>query len=162
LIEPLHIDSRTAYCGEYWNSDDPTIRKTAMAKQEQESAPPKRFGIFYPRGYVVLALRNQDDAERMRWSLIEGGYDEDDIKLLDTDKVLEIASNELEQLNPLVRAVGAESQATESHIAGAKQGHAFLVAYAPSELDTERLMNVARRIGYMKAQKYDRFSVTEL
>ena len=43
-----------------------------------------------------------------------------------------------------------------------KEGHSFLVADAPSELDTERLMNVARRIGYVRAQKYDRFSVTEL
>jgi hypothetical protein len=133
-----------------------------MAKQRQESAPPRKFGIFYPRGYVIVALRNQEDAERMRWSLIEGGYDEEDLKLLDTEKVLEIATEELENLNPLVRAVGAESSATESHIAGAAAGQSFLVAYAPSELDTERLMNVARRIGYVKAQKYDRFSITEL
>jgi hypothetical protein len=75
---------------------------------------------------------------------------------------LELASADLENLNPLVRAIGAESSATESHIAGAAAGQSFLVAYAPSELDTERLMNVARRIGYVKAQKYDRFSVTDL
>ena len=133
-----------------------------MAKQKQEWAPPKKFGIFYPRGYVIVALRTPEDAERMRWSLIEGGYDKDDVQLLDTEKVLEIATQELESLNPLVRAVGAESSATESHISGAAAGQSFLVAYAPSELDTERLMNVARRIGYVKAQKYDRFSVTEL
>ncbi len=133
-----------------------------MAKQKQESEAPRRFGIFYPRGYVIVALRTQEDAERMRWSLIEGGYDEEDIKLLDTEKVLELASADLENLNPLVRAIGAESSATESHIAGAAAGQSFLVAYAPSELDTERLMNVARRIGYVKAQKYDRFSVTDL
>ena len=133
-----------------------------MGKQKQESAPPKRFGIFYPRGYVVVALRTQEDAERLRWSLVEGGYDEEDVKLLDTDKVLEIASAELEGLNPLVRAMGAEAQATQSHISGAAEGNTFLVAYAPSDLDTERLMNVARRIGFVKAQKYDRFSVTEL
>jgi hypothetical protein len=134
----------------------------AMAKQRQESSPPKRFGVFYPRGYVVVALRTEQDAERMRWSLIEGGYDEEDVMLLDSEKVLELATAELEQLNPLVRAVGDEFQATESHIAGARAGQQFLVAYAPSELDTERLMNVARRIGYLQAQKYDRFSVTVL
>jgi hypothetical protein len=133
-----------------------------MAKEAKEKAPPTRFGIFYPRGYVVVALRTQEDAERMRWSLIEGGYAEEDVKLLDTEKVLEIASAELEQLNPLVRAVGGEAEATQSHIAGATAGQIFLVAYAPSELDTERLMNVARRVGYVRAQKYDRFSVAEL
>jgi hypothetical protein len=50
----------------------------------------------------------------------------------------------------------------ESHKAGAGAGQVFLIAYASSELDTERLMNVARRVGYVKAQKYDRFTFTEL
>lgn len=133
-----------------------------MAKQTEQSKPPTQFGIFYPRGYVVVAFRTPEDAERMHWSLVEGGYAEDDIKTLDTKRVLEGASADLEQLNPLVRALGSEAQATESHKAGAEAGHTFLVAYAPSDLDTERLMNVARRIGYVKAQKYDRFTVTEL
>jgi hypothetical protein len=133
-----------------------------MAKQPEQMNPPKQFGIFYPRGYVVVALRSAEDAERMQWSLVEGGYGEDDIRILDTQRVLEGATADLEQLSPLVRALGEEAGATESHRAGAAAGHTFLVAYAPSDLDTERLMNVARRIGYLKAQKYDRFKVTEL
>lgn len=132
------------------------------AKQTDQPKPPTQFGIFYPRGYVVVALRTAEDAERMKWSLVEGGYAEDDIKILDTKLVLEKASADLEQLSPLVRALGEEAQATASHRAGAAAGHTFLVAYAPSDLDTQRLMNVARRIGYAKAQKYDRFTVTEL
>jgi hypothetical protein len=130
--------------------------------QKEQSWPPTQFGIFYPRGYVVLAFRTPEDARRMQWSLIEGGYDEDDIKILDTKLVSEKAGKDLEELNPLVRALGAEADATATHVAGAAQGHTFLVAYAPSELDTSRLMNVARRIGYVKAQKYDRFTVTDL
>lgn len=133
-----------------------------MAKEKKEEAPPTKFGIFYPRGYVVVALRSAEAAEQMRQSLMEGGYAEADIKLLDTKRVLEGASADLEQLSPLVRALGFEVQATESHRESAAAGHSFLVAYAPSELDTERLMNVARRIGYAKAQKYDRFTVTDL
>jgi hypothetical protein len=38
----------------------------------------------------------------------------------------------------------------------------LLIASAPSDLDTQRLMNVARRVGYVKAQKYDLFTVTDL
>ena len=30
------------------------------------------------------------------------------------------------------------------------------------DLDADRLMNVARREGYLKAQKYDRFSLREM
>ena len=133
-----------------------------MAKQTEQSKPPTQFGIFYPRGYVVVAFRTPEDAERMHWSLVEGGYAEEDIRILDTQRVLEGATADLERLNPLVRALGIEPEATEGHRAGAAAGHTFLIAYAPSDLDTERLMNVARRIGFEKAQKYDRFTVTEL
>jgi hypothetical protein len=133
-----------------------------MAKETEQSKPPTKFGIFYPRGYVVVAFRTPEAAEQMRRSLVEGGYVDEDIKILDTQRVLQGASEDLEQLSPLVRALGEEAQATEDHRAGAAAGHTFLVAYAPSELDTERLMNVARRAGYLKAQKYDRFSITSL
>ena len=133
-----------------------------MAKETEQSKPPTQFGIFYPRGYVVVAFRTPEDAERMHWSLVEGGYAEEDIRILDTHRVLEGATADLERLNPLVRALGIEPESTEGHRAGAAAGHTNLIAYAPSDLDTERLMNVDRRVGFEKAQMYDRFTVTEL
>lgn len=133
-----------------------------MAEHKKSPGVPRQFGIFYPRGYVVLALRTAEDAERVRGSLVEGGYAEDDVQVMPVERVLEGASADLEQLNPLVRALGAETGATESHLASARAGHTLLIAYAPSDLDTERLMTVARRVGYVKAQKYDRFTVTDL
>jgi hypothetical protein len=133
-----------------------------MAENRKSPGVPRQFGIFYPRGYVVLALPTAEAAEQVRRSLVEGGYAEEDVQLMSMERVLEGTSADLEQLSPLVRALGYESQATESHQASAVAGHALLIAYAPSELDTERLMNVARRVGYVKAQKYDRFTVTEL
>ncbi|MBA3445225.1 MAG: hypothetical protein H0T58_10305 [Gemmatimonadales bacterium] len=58
--------------------------------------------------------------------------------------------------------LGSERGIMEGHRAAAGAGQTFLLAYAPSDLDTERLMNVARRIGYVSAQKYDRFTLTDL
>ena len=110
----------------------------------------------------MLALRSPSDAEQVRDALLAGGYAEDDVQLMSVERVLKGASADLEHLNPLVRALGSEVGATESHLASAKAGHTLLIAYAPSDLDTQRLMNVARRIGYVKAQKYDRFTVTDL
>lgn len=133
-----------------------------MTEHEKSPGVPRKFGIFYPRGYVVVALRTVDDAERLRRSLLEGGYGEDDVQLMPVERVLKGAAADLEHLSPLVRALGSEADATKSHLASAQAGHALLIAYAPSDLETERLMNVARRVGYVKAQKYDRFTVTEL
>jgi hypothetical protein len=131
-----------------------------MAKETD--APPRQFGIFYPRCYVVVALPTAEAADRMRRSLLDGGYDEADVKSLKRDRVLEGASADLEHLSPFVRALGSEAHVTEGHLRAAQAGHSLLVVYAPSDLDTERLMNVARRHGYVKAQKYDRFTITEL
>ena len=133
-----------------------------MAEHTKSPGVPRQFGIFYPRGYVVLVLETAAAAEQTRKALLDGGYADDDVQLMPVERVLEGASADLEQLSPLVRALGYEAQATESHQKAAAAGHALLIAYAPSELDTERLMNVARRVGYLKAQKYDRFTVTEL
>ena len=112
-----------------------------MTNEKESPAPPKQFGIFYPRGYVVVALRTAEDAERMHRSLVEGGYNEDDIKMLDTERVLAGATADLAQLSPFVRALGSEAQATESHRSGAAAGHTFLVAYAPSDLEALEAMS---------------------
>jgi hypothetical protein len=48
------------------------------------------------------------------------------------------------------------------HQTQAAGGETFLLAYAPSDLDTERLMNVARNVGYHTAHKYDRFTISKL
>ena len=135
-----------------------------MAKQPRldTAQPPRKFGMFYPRGYVIVAFKAEDDASIVRQQLIDGGYDEEDVQLMDTERVLQGSSADLEHLSPLIRALGSEPELMEGHRTGAEAGHTFLIAYAPSELDAERLMNVARRQGYLRAQKYDRFSFTEL
>jgi hypothetical protein len=133
-----------------------------MTDHKKSPGLPRQFGIFYPRGYVVLALRTAEDAEQVKRALMEGGYAEEEVQVMPMERVLEGASADLEQLNPLVRALGSEAGATEGHLASARAGHSLLIVYAPSNLETERLMNVARRVGYVKAQKYDRFTITEL
>ena len=102
------------------------------------------------------------DAEKVRRLLIEGGYDEEDVHALDTQRVLEGTTEDLKQLSPLIKALSTEGDLVKRHQAGATARDTFLLAYAPSDLDTERLMNVARRVGYERAHKYDRFTITEL
>jgi hypothetical protein len=133
-----------------------------MPKPFDESKRPQQFGMFYPRGYVILAFQRQEDAERARQLLVDGGYSEDDVRVMDTEQVLKGSGADLEHLSPLIKLLGTESKVMESHRAGAAAGQTFLIAYAPSDLDTERLMNVARRTSYVKAHKYDRFTLTEL
>jgi hypothetical protein len=101
------------------------------------SESPEKDVVFYPRGYVSVSFESQADAETVRRLLLDGGYDEKDVHVMDRATV-------------------------PGHRAGAAAGNAFLLAYAPSELETERVLNLARRVGFIKAHKYDRFTFTEL
>jgi len=133
-----------------------------MSNEHQRPSPPTQFGVFYPIEHVVLALEAREDAERIRQLLIDGGYDESDVTLWSSSEVA-AAARELEQsAGVLARIFGAEIAAMDQHIELADAGYTFLVAYCPSDLDTKRLMNVARRFRYGLAQKYDRFTITKL
>jgi hypothetical protein len=123
---------------------------------------PEKHGVFYPRGYVIVSFKSRPDAEKVRGLLVEGGYDENDVQVMDTQRVLEGTTEDLKQLSPLIQALGGEGDLVRGHQSGAAAGDTFLLAYAPSDLDTQRLMNVARKVGYAQAHKYDRFTIARL
>ena len=126
------------------------------------SERPEQHGVFYPRGYVIVTFDAAEKAEQVRRLLVDGGYDEEDVHVLDRDRVLKGSSEDLKQLSPIIRALGNEGDLIRSHQQQAAHGDTFLLAYAPSDLDTQRLMNVVRRVGYEAANKYDRFTITRL
>jgi hypothetical protein len=133
-----------------------------MSNEHQPPSVPTQFGVFYPLGHVVVAFRSREDAERMRQLLLDGGYDERDVTLW-SDAEVAVGARELRQSASVIAKIfGAELEAMDKHIELADAGYTFLVAYSPSDLDTKRLMNVAHRFRYALAQKYDRFSITEL
>ena len=133
-----------------------------MSNEPQLPPPPTQFGVFYPLGHVVVALQSHDDAERMRQLLLDGGYDERDVTLANSAQVAAGARELLQSASVIAKIFGAELEAMHKHIELADAGYTFLVAYSPSDLDAQRLMNVARRFKYALAQKYDRFSITNL
>ncbi len=61
-----------------------------------------------------MAFREQEEAERVRPFLVDGGYDDEDVHVMDTARVLEGSSADLEHLSPFIKALGTESQIMES------------------------------------------------
>ena len=115
-----------------------------MSNEPQPPSPPTQLGVFYPLGHVVVALESREDAERMRQLLIDGGYDEPDITLWSSSDVAAGARELQQSASVIARIFGAEMAALDKHIELADAGYTFVVAYCPSELDTQRLMNVAQ------------------
>jgi hypothetical protein len=132
-----------------------------MSSDRPSSTPPTKFGVFYPRGYVVVAFKDAEKAETARRVLLEGGYDPQDVFLSDASEVLKHTTAHLGDASPVAK-MGAEYGAEKRHQELAQQGYTFMLAYAPSDLDTERLMNVVRRFPHAIAHKYDRFTLVEL
>jgi hypothetical protein len=126
------------------------------------SQRPEKHGVFYPRGYVIVTFESAEKADQVRQRLIDGGYDEEDVQLMDTEQVKKGTSEDLKHLSPVIKALGSEGDLIRGHQAQAAEGNTFVLAYAPSELDTHRVMNVARKVGYRTAHKYDRFTITQL
>jgi hypothetical protein len=122
---------------------------------------PLSFGAFYPTGHVVIFFANPADAERAREALLSGGYEEDDILHMSSEDVV----STIERMRPhvsLLAQFGSETQQMERHYELAKQGCDKLIVYAPTEAESKRAMNVARRFDVKLAEKYHRLVMEDL
>jgi hypothetical protein len=120
------------------------------------------FGIFYPRGHLVVAFPSREDAERVRRDLLTGGYDDKDCLLASSAEVAEGAKRNLEDHTGFLARLGSSDEAVRKHLEAARQGDTFLLIYAPSDLEAERAMNVVRRMRFDFAHRYQRFAIQAL
>lgn len=123
--------------------------------------PLRRFGIFTPVGYLILAFREQTDATQARDALLTGGYESDEIMWFSSEQVVADIENNRDNVSPLAH-LGTELGYQEEQLKYAEQGYTFLVVYAPSEAETARVLNVARRYGARLAHKYNRLTIEEI
>jgi hypothetical protein len=117
--------------------------------------------VFSPTGYLVLAFPQDADARKAREALLAGGYGEDEL-LQSTAKQVQ---DDIEKTRPAVSILaqmGTELEHQNEHLEAAKRGCGFLLVYAPSEAETNRVMRVARRFDVQLAHKYNVLTVEDL
>jgi hypothetical protein len=122
---------------------------------------PRSFGVFAPVGWVVIAFPGAPEATRAREALVGGGYDEDEVVMFAADEVIRDIEAHKDDVSFLAY-FGPEPAFQAMHLEHAKQGSAFLVVFAPTDAEGERVSRVARRFGARLAHKYNRRSVQEL
>jgi hypothetical protein len=120
------------------------------------------FGIFYPRGHIVVAFTSNEDAERVQRDLLAGGYDPADCLLLTAKQVAEGAKRNLEDHTGMLARLGRSDEAVRKHLDAARHGDTFLLIYAPGDTESERAMNVVRRVPFEFAHRYHRFAIQTL
>ena len=121
----------------------------------------RRFGVFAPVGYLILAFREQADAAQARDALLTGGYEADEILWFNSDEVIADIENNRGNVSPLAH-FGTELGFQERQLDYAKHGYTFLVVYAPVEGETARVLKVARRYGAQLAHKYNRLTIEDI
>lgn len=122
---------------------------------------PRSFGAFYPTGHIVLFFANKGDAERAREALLTGGYEDGEIVILSSDDVVSAIEDARPHVS-LLAQFGSEIRHMEEHLKLAKLGCDKMIVYAPTEHETARVMNVARRFDIKLAEKYHRLAVEHL
>lgn len=117
--------------------------------------------MFAPVGYLVIGFPGDAEAVEARQAPLTGGYEEAEAMMFTAPRVVADIESNRDDVSCLSR-LGAEIEHQAQHLAWAKQGGAFLAVSAPSEPETARAINVARRFHARLAHKDDRFTVEEI
>ena len=119
------------------------------------------FGAFYPTGSVVVAFPDTDSAQNVRSALLEGGYEENDCQYFPADTMERRTKNNLEHVGFLA-SLGQSEKMISRYLELARDGSDFLIIYAPTEPESDRVMRVVKRGPFRLAQKYHRLAIEDL
>ena len=117
------------------------------------------YGIFYPVGYIVAGFPERAQAEQVRRDLFSGGYDPQDCVMYSAGEVEDATRKNLEQNTGFLARLGTSDDAVRAHLEAAKKGATFLLIYAPGDLESNRAMNVVRRVPFVFAHRYQRLAI---
>lgn len=119
-------------------------------------------GVFYPTGYAVVMFPDDSDCRATGDALIAAGFAEDDVRHLSPATVIREVSRTEDGINTPLPSVGTEGATVRTFDSLARQGHHGLVVSADSAEDTERMMEVVRRVPFSMAQKYRMLVIEDL
>jgi len=120
-------------------------------------------GVFYPTGHAVIMFPEKADADSTAQALVaDGGFSDDEVQTLSPATLLRDIGKSEDGTDIPLPSVGTEAATVRSFESLARQGHHGLVVAADSREDTERLMQVARRVPFSLAQKYRTLVIEDL
>lgn len=116
-----------------------------------EGNVPRSFGEFYPTGHVVIFFACQQRRCSSREAPRTGGYEDGEIAILSSAYVASAIEDALLNVS-LLAQLGSETRHVQEHLELAKQGCDKMIVYAPTEHESKRVMNVARRFDIRLAE----------
>ncbi len=121
----------------------------------------RRNGVFYPSGFALLALSDQDKVQKAVGLLTESGVAESEITLLRPEQMHELTDQSQHDAGLLSRIVSAELKQMEVLEQLAETGHHFLLVKS-TDRTTGLLQTIGARAGVSKGLLFHTLAVEEL
>jgi hypothetical protein len=119
------------------------------------------FGVFSPKGSVVMVFPDEDSAEKARQALFQNGFSGDDVIHYGHNELMEeLEKSEHQESDPL--QIGQDVAKVDAYLDYARAGSGFLVVRAPKEEQTQSALDIAHRYGLKFAEKYNRLTLEQL
>jgi hypothetical protein len=142
-----------------------------MSKEmDKLKAGDKPTDVFYPRGYVIAGFATPERAEQVRKAAKQAGFADEHIVVIKSNELLvenrqrkEIENNSVAgKLQAFFSNMGDDSNFVEQYVDLARKGHTFVLIYAPSAEETERVRHAILPFDPQRPRKYDQAVVTDL
>jgi hypothetical protein len=119
------------------------------------------FGVFSPKGFVVMVFPSEDSADKARAELLQNGFIKEDVIHYCRDEVMkEFEKSEEHSVDPV--QIGQDLAKVEVYLDYAKEGSGFLVVRAPKDEQTRSALEIAHRYGLKYAEKYNRLTMEQV
>lgn len=132
---------------------DNTLYLGVKMQNFDKQNPQTSFGAFKPVGNVVIVFDDVSSAKNAEQDLLTGGHESMEVTFMEGVEFVAIL-DEMREDQGILAVLGSELRKTDEFRKHADSGACFLVAYAPSLDETNRVMNVAQRYSYRFALKY--------
>lgn len=119
-------------------------------------------GVFYPTGYLFVMLPTLEDAEKLDHDLRASGYSGREPMLLTSATILEQISKTVRNTDSPLPSVGTEAATVHKYEEFARQGHCAVMIHAPSEKETQQVMDVVHRLPFSYAEKYRHLVIEDM
>jgi hypothetical protein len=116
-------------------------------------------------GYLVVLFSDPDEAKRARHGLVEREVPEQDLRLYESEQILQIMTrlqNERSILAKAVAALVADPEAKQRFLDNARTGGAALWLVAPTRDRADRLVGLLADYGYSSLRYYGDDGVADI
>jgi trehalose-6-phosphatase len=124
------------------------------------------WGVYYPTGYVVAILPDDETAQQASEALAAAGFSADDVRAHPGQEVVDRHEQFLNDRGTAERMLAAipshEREALDEYIEEAREGSAFVTVQAPQEDRVKRAHAVLAELGAYGMRHYDRASLHDL